>query len=81
VAAGLPDANSVRARWFSDEKMKIDAFAAKGGKVYVLTDAQRAEWQRLVEPSLSELVKTMGPGARELFEAILKGKKEFAARR
>lgn len=80
VEAGLPDANAVRARWFADEKKKIEAFSAKGGKIFLLTDAQRAEWQRLVEPGLPELVKTMGPGARELFEAIQKGKKEFSAR-
>jgi TRAP-type C4-dicarboxylate transport system substrate-binding protein len=81
IVKGLPDANDVRNRWFADEKSKIDAFAAKGGKIYLLTDAQRAEWQRLVEPGLPELLKTMGPGARELFDAIQKGKKEYAARK
>ena len=81
VLDSLPDPNRVRARWFADEKTKIDAFAAKGGKIAVLTDAQRAEWQRLVEPGLPELVKSMGPGARELFEAIQQGKKEYAAQK
>jgi TRAP-type C4-dicarboxylate transport system substrate-binding protein len=81
VVDGLPDSNAVRARWFADEKAKIDAFVAKGGKIVVLTDAQRAEWQKLVEPGLPELVKNMGPGARELFDAIQKGKQEYAAQK
>ena len=81
IVAGLPEANGVRSRWFADEKKKIEAFVAKGGRIYVLNDAQRAEWQKLVEPNLPELVKGMGPGARELFDAIQKGKKEFAARK
>jgi hypothetical protein len=49
--------------------------------VAILTDAQRAEWQKLVEPGLLELVKSMGPGAQQLFSEIQKGKKEFAEKK
>jgi TRAP-type C4-dicarboxylate transport system substrate-binding protein len=78
VIAGLPDPNSVRDRWFEDERKKVEAFAAKGGKIYVLSDAQRAEWQKLVEPALMDFVKGLSPGAKDLFAEIQKGKKEFA---
>lgn len=81
IVAGLPASNEVRDRWFADEKKKLDAFSAAGGKVAILNDAQRSEWQKLVEPGLPELVKTMGPGAQELFGEILKGKKEFAEKK
>jgi TRAP-type C4-dicarboxylate transport system substrate-binding protein len=81
VIAGLPDPNSVRDRWFEDERKKIEAFAAKGGKIYVLSDAQRGEWQKLVEPALVDFVKGLSPGARDLFAEIQKGKKEFAEKR
>ena len=56
----------------------MDAFAAKGGKIYLLSDTQRAEWQKLVEPALVDYVKGLSPGAKELFEEIQKGKKQFA---
>jgi TRAP-type C4-dicarboxylate transport system substrate-binding protein len=81
VIAGLPDPNGVRDRWFEDERKKIEAFAAKGGKIYVLSDAQRGEWQKLVEPALVDFVKGLSPGARDLFAEIQKGKKEFAEKR
>jgi TRAP-type C4-dicarboxylate transport system substrate-binding protein len=79
ILAGLPDPNSVRDRWFEDEAKKLKAFAAKGGKVYLLSDAQRAEWQKLVEPTLLKWVKRLSPGSKKLFEEIQKGKREFAA--
>jgi TRAP-type transport system periplasmic protein len=78
IVAGLPASNSVRDRWFADEKKKLDTFSAAGGKVSILTDAERAQWQKLVEPGLLDLVKTMSPGAQGLFNEIQKGKKEFA---
>lgn len=81
IVAGLPPADGVRDRWFADEKQKLDAFAAKGGKVARLGDAERARWQALVEPNLLEHVKTLGPKAQELFQEIQKGKKEFADRK
>lgn len=78
IVAGLPESNGVRDRWFADEKKKLDTFSGAGGKVTILSDAQRAQWQKLVEPGLLDLVKTMGPGAQNLFNEIQKGKKEFA---
>jgi TRAP-type C4-dicarboxylate transport system substrate-binding protein len=81
ILAGLPKSDGVRDRWFADEKQKLDAFVAKGGKVALLSDADRAKWQALVEPNLLEHVKTLSPKAQELFQEIQKGKKEFAEKK
>ena len=81
VIAGLPEANAVRDRWFADERARIEAFVAKGGKIYQLTDAQRSEWQKLVEPGLADLAKGLGAGAKDLFEAIQNGKREYAEKK
>jgi TRAP-type C4-dicarboxylate transport system substrate-binding protein len=81
AVAGLPDANTVRDRWFAEERKKFETFTGKGGKIYLLNDAQRGEWQKLVEPTLLDWVKGLTPGAKRLFEEIQKGKKEFAAMR
>lgn len=81
IVAGLPASDGVRDRWFADEKQKLDAFVAKGGKVSRLSDADRSKWQALVEPNLLEHVKTLSPKAQELFQEIQKGKKEYAERK
>lgn len=59
---------------------RIADFRKKGGTYVELTDAQRAEWRRLVEPGQLELIKAIGGRAEEVFAAILKGKQEFAAK-
>lgn len=79
IEKALPSPNKFRKMVDDDEKVKIDEFRKKGGFVHELTDAQRAEWRKLVEPGLPDLVKSMGGRAQELFDAIQKGKKEFAA--
>ena len=61
-------------------KPKMDEFKAKGGFVHELTPAQRAEWSKLVLPNQEQMIKESGEGAPELWAAIQKGKKEFAAR-
>jgi TRAP-type C4-dicarboxylate transport system substrate-binding protein len=33
VLAGLPESNAVRDRWFADERERVGAFVAKGGKI------------------------------------------------
>lgn len=78
IEKALPPAAKFRKAVDDDEKVKIGEFRKKGGFVHELTDAQRAEWRKLVEPALPDVIKTMGPRAQELFDAIQKGKKEFA---
>ncbi|WP_374633547.1 TRAP transporter substrate-binding protein [Ferrovibrio sp.] len=77
IAKNLPDSNTVRDRWFAEERGKITDFVSKSGKVYNISDAQRAEWQKLVTPNLPGLIGSLGPGAQELFRAIQTGKEEF----
>lgn len=60
--------------------VKVDEFKRKGGTFVELTDEQRGEWRKLVEPGQAELIKSIGGRAQELFDAIQKAKKEFAAR-
>jgi len=64
----------------AEQEGRIADFRKKGGTFVELTDAQRAEWRKLVEPAQLELVKSIGGRAMELFEAIQKGKQEFAAK-
>ena len=68
----------VRARVAGDEARKIEQFKAKGGFPHELTDAQRAEWAKVVVPGQKALIESFGGRAKELFEIIQKGKKEFA---
>lgn len=77
IVAGLPDSNSVRDRWFADEKAKMKDFLSKSGKVYELNDAQKAQWQGLVKPHVDAFVNKLGPSAMELYKAIEMGKEEF----
>jgi TRAP-type C4-dicarboxylate transport system substrate-binding protein len=61
-------------------KPKMDEFKAKGGFVHELTPAQRQEWAKLIVPNQMQVVKEAGGQAQELWDAIQKGKKEFAAK-
>jgi len=79
IVKGLPSTVEVRARVSGDEAKKIEQFKAKGGFPHELTDAQRAEWAKVVVPGQKALIDSFGGRAKELFEAIQKGKKEFAA--
>jgi TRAP-type C4-dicarboxylate transport system substrate-binding protein len=64
----------------AEQDGRIADFRKKGGTFVELTDAQRAEWRKLVEPAQLDLVKSIGGRAMELFEVIQKGKQEFAAK-
>lgn len=80
IRAAVPPIPTLRKRVADEETPKIAEFRAKGGFVHELTDAQRAEWRKMVEPGLPDLVKSMGGRAQELYDVIQKGKKEFATR-
>ncbi len=64
----------------AEQDAKVADFRKKGGTFLELTDAQRAEWQKVVAPAQMELVNSIGGRAMELWAAIEKGKKEFAAK-
>ncbi|HQP68616.1 MAG TPA: TRAP transporter substrate-binding protein DctP [Quisquiliibacterium sp.] len=80
VMDAVPDTARMRKEVDASVKPKMDEFKAKGGFVHELTPAQRAEWSKLVIPNQEQMVKEAGGAAPELWAAIQKGKKEFAAK-
>jgi TRAP-type C4-dicarboxylate transport system substrate-binding protein len=79
IIAGLPSVADDRKRVAADEEPKKAAHKAKGGFVHELTDAERLEWAKVIEPGLATLAESYGGRAKELFAAIQRGKQEFAA--
>jgi TRAP-type C4-dicarboxylate transport system substrate-binding protein len=81
IVAALPAVAESRRRVAADEEPKKAMHKSKGGFVHELTDEQRAEWAKVVEPGLPALAEGYGGRAKELFLAIQRGKQEFAAAR
>ena len=79
IIAALPNAADTRQRVAADEEPKKAAHKAKGGFIHELSDEQRVEWARLIEPGLPALAENYGGRAKELYDLILAGKKEFAS--
>lgn len=79
IIGGLPAVADGRKRVAVDEEPKKAAHKAKGGFVHELTDSQRLEWAKVVEPGLATLAESYGGRAKELFAEIQRGKQEFAA--
>ena len=80
VIASMPSVERMRKEVAADEKPKMEDFKKKGGFVHELTAEQRSAWSKLVEPNQETMVKEIGGSAPELWEAIKKGKQEFAAK-
>jgi TRAP-type C4-dicarboxylate transport system substrate-binding protein len=78
-AMPVPYATTDRLMAYQDEAAV--SYAGKGGKVYPLTDEQRAGWASLVTPNIPTFVATLSPAAQDLFKIIAKGKEEFAAKK
>lgn len=76
----LPDANWARKQVADTEGPKMKEFAAKGGFVHQLTDAQREAWAAVIRPGQAEMIQAIGGKAQELFDALNAGKKEWAAK-
>jgi TRAP-type C4-dicarboxylate transport system substrate-binding protein len=79
IVAALPNVADSRRRVAADEEPKKAQHKSKGGFIHELTDEQRVEWAKVVEPGLPALAESYGGRAKELFAAIVKGKAEFAA--
>lgn len=80
VEAAAPETMRQRKEVDDSIKPKMDEFKAKGGSVHELTPAQRQEWAKLIMPNQLQVVKEAGGQAQELWDAIQKGKKEYAAK-
>jgi TRAP-type C4-dicarboxylate transport system substrate-binding protein len=79
IVAGLPAVVDTRKRVAADEEPKKASHRSKGGFIHDLSDEQRAEWAKVIEPGLPGLAESYGGRAKELFLAIQKGKQDFAA--
>ena len=79
IVAALPNVADSRRRVSADEEPKKATHKSKGGFIHELTDEQRAEWAKVVEPGLPALAESYGGRAKDLFAAIQRGKAEFAA--
>jgi len=81
VIAAMPPAFSKSDRFFAAQDDRAKDYTSKGGTVYPLTDEQRAGWAALVTPKIEGFVATMSDDAKALYEAIKKGKAEYAAKK
>jgi TRAP-type C4-dicarboxylate transport system substrate-binding protein len=79
IERGLPTAAELRRRVEEDERPKMDLHRSRGGQVHILSEEERAAWSAAITPGHDGLVAGFGGRARELFEAIQQGKREFAA--
>jgi TRAP-type transport system periplasmic protein len=74
----VPDANWARKQVSDTEGPKMKEFAAKGGFVHQLSDAQREAWAAVIRPGQAEMIQAIGGKAPELFAALNEGKKVWA---
>jgi TRAP-type C4-dicarboxylate transport system substrate-binding protein len=74
----VPDANGARKQVADTEGPKMKEFAAKGGFVHQLTDAQREAWAVVIRPGQAEMIQSIGGGAQQLYDALMQGKKVWA---
>ena len=79
LTESTPDIARMRKEVDAELKPKMADFKSKGGTVHELTPAQRAEWRKLVEPHQAKLVQDLGGSSAEVWDAIQKGKKAYAA--
>ena len=47
--------------------------------MYELTQAERDEWAKMIVPGHASVLSSYGERAKELYDAVQKGKREFAA--
>lgn len=79
IIDSAPTTQFMRDKIESNEQGIERQFKEKGGHPIRLTDEQKAKWQAVVAPGLPALIDSYGGRARELFDLIEEGKKEFAA--
>jgi TRAP-type C4-dicarboxylate transport system substrate-binding protein len=74
----VPDANWARKQVADTEGPKMKEFAAKGGFVHQLSDAQREAWAAVIRPGQAEMIQSIGLKAQDVYNALLEGKKVWA---
>jgi TRAP-type C4-dicarboxylate transport system substrate-binding protein len=81
IEAAMPPASALRKRVLDNEEPRKADHRAKGGFVHDLSDAQRAEWAKVIAPGHASVLASYGERAKELYDAVQKGKAGFAARK
>jgi TRAP-type C4-dicarboxylate transport system substrate-binding protein len=76
----LPDVAWARKQVADTEKPKMEEFRRKGGFVHELTAEQREAWAKVIRPGQAELVGAIGGKAQTVYDAIMEGKKVWAAK-
>lgn len=79
IERAIAPASELRRRVAEDERPKMDQHRSRGGFVHLISDEERAAWAQVITPGHDGLVGSFGGRARELYEAIQRGKQEFAA--
>lgn len=74
----FPSTQSIRAATRAEIAGDLREAARLGFRVYRLTPAQRAQWQRALEGSQTELVRSTGGDSQRLYEGILATRRSFA---
>ncbi|MBP2562317.1 TRAP-type C4-dicarboxylate transport system substrate-binding protein [Neorhizobium galegae] len=81
IKVALPTPFSTTDRFLADQDERAQAFVKKGGTLYKLSDEQRGKWAAMVTPNIDKFVGTMSDRVKTIYEAVKKGKTEFAAQK
>jgi TRAP-type C4-dicarboxylate transport system substrate-binding protein len=77
IEAAILPTSEIRQRIAGEDAPSAERHKKQGGQLHELTREQRAKWEARVTPGHAELVESFGPRAKEIYDAVVKGKKEF----
>ncbi len=78
LADNLPSGQALIAVYAKDVAEARVKHESRGGRFYEIGDELKAKWRSGIEAKIPELLKTMGPDAQTLYDAIRAGKAEAA---
>lgn len=79
IRDAAPTTDEMRQTIKDNEAVVEVEFQKNGGNTYRLTDEEKAVWKETIRPALPALIDSYGGRARELYDLIEEGKKEYAA--
>ncbi|RDV04707.1 TRAP transporter substrate-binding protein [Undibacter mobilis] len=77
IEASILPTSEIRRRVGEEDVPTEARLKTMGGHAYHLTAEQRAKWAAVVVPGQPEVVQSFGPVAKDIYDAVLKGKEEF----
>lgn len=80
VDAGYPDARHARAAIRADAAAGFTRAASRGAVTHELSPEARARWVAATRPVHKRLIESAGGQSQTLYDAIMEGKRVFAAR-